>query len=330
MQKETLETSTNRTKSSKTRPSAPISAIVIANPTSGSYAQNRQQIEDTLAFLRRHSWQVELKLTQEQGDARRLAHEAVEQGNDAVIVIGGDGTINEVIQELANSETALGVLPSGTVNVWAREMGIPLDNVGAREVLIHGQMRRIDLGNTRDRYFLLMAGIGFDGEVTHAVEKKSVKRFGVLGYLLVGTWLGLNYPSFRAFLQIDGRVVKTNALQIIVGNTQLYGGAIKYTWQAKCDDGLLDVCILKKRSMFGRVLVFYDFLLRREQRRQWVRYDRCKSLKIRTNRVLAMQIDGDPAGYVTRGYPPVTFTVAPSALKVIIPQKTPIGVFVDE
>jgi diacylglycerol kinase family enzyme len=172
-----------------------------------------------------------------------------------------------------------------------------------------------------------MAGIGFDGEVIHAVEKKPVKRLGVLGYLLIGTWLGLGYPSFRAFLQIDGRVIKTNALQLIIGNTQLYGGAIKYTWQAKCDDGLLDVCIVRKRGILGRVVVLIDFLLRREQREQWVRYVKCKTIKIRTNRSVAMQIDGDPVGYVTKGYPPVTFTIAPATLKVIVPQKPPAGLF---
>lgn len=323
MQKQPVVTSADASKEGT-------SAIVIANPTSGSYAQSKQQIEQTISFLRINGWQAELRLTHAQGDARRLAREAVAQQIDVVIAVGGDGTINEVIQELAGSETALGVLPSGTVNVWAREMGIPFENAGARDVLVHGRTRRVDLGCVNDRYFLLMAGIGFDGEVTHAVEKKPVKRFGVLGYLVVGTWMGLNFPSFRAFLQVDGRVVKVNALQIVVGNTQLYGGAIKYTWQAKCDDGLLDVCIVKKQSMLGRVQAFLDFLLHREQRHQWVRYATCKTLKIRTRRELAMQIDGDPAGHITSGYPPTTFTVVPGALKVIVPQKTPEGLFVHE
>src|SRR5690348_11392516 len=207
-----------------------ISAIVIANPTAGSYTQNTAQIEETITQLREHGWDVELKLTEAQGDAGRLAREAVEQQLDVVVAVGGDGTINEVIQELAGSETALGVLPSGTVNVWARETGIPLDIAGARTVLLKGQTRRIDLGHTPGHYFLLMAGVGLDGEITNAVEKKPAKRFGVLGYIFMGAWLGLGYPSFHATLQVDDRTVKVNALQIIVGNTQLYGGAIKYTW----------------------------------------------------------------------------------------------------
>ncbi len=306
---------------------APTSAMMIANPTAGSYTQRIYELEETLAFLHQHGWQVELKLTQATGDAQRLALEAVEQRIDVVIAVGGDGTINEIIQALAGSETALGVLPSGTANVWAREVGIPLDVSGAREVLVQGQVRRIDLGRANERYFLLMAGIGLDGEVTQAVEKKPVKRLGTLAYWLMGAWLGLNYPGFRAFLQVDGRVVKIHALQMVIGNTQLYGGAVKYTWQAKCDDGLLDICIVRKHDMWNRVLISLDFLLHREQRRQWVYYTTCKSVKLRTRRPIAMQIDGDPAGYTRKGYPPVTFTIAPYALKVIVPQKTPVGLF---
>jgi diacylglycerol kinase (ATP) len=246
-----------------------------------------------------------------------------------VIAIGGDGTINEVIQELAGSETALGVIPSGTVNVWAREVGIPLDYAGAREVLVSGQTRRIDLGKINDDYFLLMVGIGIDGEVTHAVEKKTAKRFGVLGYLLIGTWLSLGYPAFRAILQMDDQIIKTTPIQIVIGNTQLYAGAIKYTWQAKCDDGLLDVCIVRKSSMLGRIIVGIIFLLRRKEREHWVLYETGTTIKIYTRNPVAIQIDGDPKGYTAYGHIPTTVSVVSGALKVIVPQKTPPGLFSD-
>src|SRR5579884_2528085 len=187
---------------------SPGSAVLIANPTSGGYIYHAQQLKDTVTFLRAQGWQVDLKLTQAAGDARRLAQEAVDQRVAMVVVAGGDGTINEVIQALAGSETALGVLPGGTVNVWAREVGIPLDIAGAREVLIHGQIRSIDLGRVNERYFLLMAGIGLDGEVTHAIERQPVKRLGLIAYLFVGAWLGLGYPAFRALLQVDGETIR--------------------------------------------------------------------------------------------------------------------------
>ncbi|MEO8956322.1 MAG: diacylglycerol/lipid kinase family protein [Ktedonobacteraceae bacterium] len=301
------------------------SAVIIANPTSGNYLFHTRQIDETVAFLRGNGWDVELCLTEKAGDARRLARLAVEQEIEVVIAAGGDGTINEIIQELVGSETALGVLPVGTVNVWARETNIPLDDVGARKVLVDGRRRRVDLGKVNDRYFLLMAGIGFDAEVAHAVEKKPIKRLGVVGYLLIGTWLGLGYESFRTYLTVNGRLIKKDALQIIIGNTQLYGGTIKYTWQAQCDDGQLDVCVVRKRNMLGRVIIFIDFLLHREQRHQWVTYAKSDVIEVRTRQPVAIQVDGDPSGFT-----PAKFTVAPQALKVIVPHNASMSLFSQE
>ena len=301
------------------------SAVIIANPTSGGYLFHTRQIDEAVAFLRSNGWDVELCLTEKAGDARRLARLAVEQTVEVVIAPGGDGTINEIIQEWVGSETALGVLPVGTVNVWARETNIPLDDVGARKVLVDGKLRRIDLGEVNGRYFLLMAGIGFDAEVAHAIEKKPIKRLGVLGYLLIGTWLGLGYQSFRTYLTINGRLIKKDALQIIIGNTQLYGGTIKYTWQAQCDDGQLDVCVVRKRNMLGRVIIFMDFLLHREQRHQWVTYAKSDVIEVRTRHPVAIQVDGDLSGFT-----PAKFTVAPQALKVIVPHNAPASLFSQE
>ena len=299
-------------------------AVIIANPTSGNagFPHPNRHFDETLAFLRKQGWKAEIWYTQSAGDGENLARKAVEQQVNLVIAAGGDGTINEIIQGLAGSETALGVLPSGTVNVWARELGIPLDDARARNVLVNGQTRRIDLGCINGRYFLLMVGIGFDGEVTQAVEGKPLKRLGILGYTLAVLWLGPGYRGFPVVAQIDKYVVKTRALQIFVGNTQLYAGAVKFTWQAKCDDGLLDLCIVRKRNMWGRLIVARDFILRRSQRSLWVRYDTFKTLKIETPVPIPYQIDGEAGGFT-----PAELSVAPGVLKVIVPQKTPRGLF---
>ncbi len=299
-------------------------AVIIANPTSGNigFPHPNRNFDETLAFLRKQGWKAEIWYTQSAGDGENLARKAVKQQVNLVIAAGGDGTINEIIQGLAGSETALGVLPSGTVNVWARELGIPLDDARARNVLVHGQTRRIDLGCINGRYFLLMVGIGFDGEVTQAVEGKPLKRLGILGYTLAVLWLGPGYRGFPVVAQIDKYVVKTRALQIFVGNTQLYAGAVKFTWQAKCDDGLLDLCIVRRRNLWGQLVMARDFLLRRSQRRLWVRYDTFKTLKIETPGPIPYQIDGEAGGYT-----PVELSVAPGILKVIVPQKTPRGLF---
>ena len=301
------------------------SAVIIANPTSGSFPYHAHRLEEALAYLRNRGWQADLWYTKTPEDARRLAHRAVVERADMVIAAGGDGTIHEIIQELAGTETALGVLPIGTVNVWAREIGLPLDVLSACDVLLHGKTRHIDLGRANDRYFLLMVGIGFDGEVTRAIGRKPVKRLGVSGYLLVGALLGIGYPNFSATLSIDGKEMKTNAFQIVIGNTQLWGGAVQFTWQAKCDDGLLDVCVVRKSGILGRSITALAFLLRHERRRQRISYYTCTSIEIRTRQPIPMQVDGEVGGFT-----PATFTVAPGALKVIVPQTTPEELFSQE
>lgn len=304
-------------------------AIVIANPHAGSYQHEQQHIAEAVTYLQAHGWDVELKLTQEKGDGGKFTREAVQNGLNVVVVVGGDGTINEVIQELAGSDTALGVLPSGTVNVWARETGIPFENTQAREILLNGQIRRIDLGKVNDRYFLLMSTIGFDAEVTHTVEKRPGK-LGVLSYIVLGTWLGIGYPNFQAILEMEGKTRRFRVLQVVFGNTQLYAGAIKFTWQAKVDDGVLDVCIVHSTSPLGRIRMLFDFLLRRTKRARWVHYESAQTVKVHTRKPVAIQVDGDPAGYTSDKGEPTQFSIAKHALKVIVPQELPETLFSEQ
>jgi len=298
--------------------------IIIANPSSGYLPHQPNRLHEALDYLHRHGWQAELWFTRRQGDGKELAQKAVEQGAAMVVAAGGDGTINEIIQGLAGSETALGVLPTGTVNVWAREVGIPLDVHDACNVLVFGQTRHIDLGCVNGRYFLLMVGIGFDAEVTQKVEHKPLKRLGPLGYVLAALWFGPGYTGFPVIVRYDDYAIRTRALQVIIGNTQLYAGAFKFTWQARCDDGALDLCLVRRRSLPGRIMVLWDFFRRRKNRHRWVRYNTFSSITIETPRPVAFQIDGDPGGYT-----PATFTVQPRALKVVVPYRTPKGLFSD-
>lgn len=317
---------TKRSEETSDTAAPPMFAVIIANPASGSFMPHTaSQLQETIGFLQNHGWKVALRLTEAAGDGRRLAREAVIQKAEMVIAAGGDGTIHEVIQELAGTETALGVLPLGTVNVWARETGIPLDIHAACQVLVHGRIRRIDLGRVNGHYFLLMVGIGLDGEVTHKVEKHPLKRLGVIGYLLASLWYGLAYQGFLASVISGEQAEQIPALQIVIGNTQLYAGAIKFTWRAKGDDGLLDVCILKKQSILGRLIVAMEFFLRRKEQTKWISYERRETIEIQTPKPVSMQVDGDPIGYT-----PASIRVVPSALRVVVPHTTSEGLFLQK
>ena len=302
-------------------------AMMLANTSAGSFKQNKEQIDAAIDYLQEHGWDIEFCSTEKAGDGTQLAREAAEQKKDVVIAVGGDGTINEVIQGLANTDTALAVIPSGTMNVWAREVGIPLETERAREILTTGQIKQIDLGQTNDRYFLLMSTIGFDAEVTRTVETRPSK-WGVFTYVVLGTWLGLSYPNFTVFMQIGKKTIRARALQVVFGNTQLYAGAIKFTWKARCDDGKIDITEVHSLNIWGRIRMLWDFLLRHPRRQRWVRYDTAEEVRLHTNIPVALQVDGDPIGYTSqRGYPPTIIRVVPGALKVLVPAELPEGLF---
>ncbi len=301
-------------------------ARIIANPASGTlrHPTAMRELEDAVAYLSARGLPTELCLTERPGHAIELAREAVRAGMAMVIAAGGDGTVNDVIQALAGHETALGVLPLGTVNVWAREVGIPLYTPDACDVLLHGVRRRVDLGQAGSRYFLLMAGIGFDAEVARQVEQSKLKQLGlkVLDYLATVGRLSVTHEPTRIWMVRDGKRYSTRALMVIIGNTRLYGGAMTFTRNAIADDGWLDAVTVGGGGLMHRLAVLRRALLRRKSLGPRVRYDRAKRITIEATQPLPVQVDGEVIGNL-----PMTFTVAPRALTVIVPESAPASLF---
>ena len=301
-------------------------ARIIANPASGG-AQSEgalRELADTARWLTEHGLPTELRLTRRAGHATELAHEGASAGYDMVIAAGGDGTVNDVIQSLAGYRTALGVLPMGTVNVWAREMGIGLSATEARETLLHGVRRRVDLGRAGQRYFLMMAGIGFDAEVARRVEHGRLKRFGLklLEYLATVGLLSVTHTPDTIRITIGSRRRREQALMVIVGNTRLYGGAMTFTRRAVADEGALDVVVVGSGGLLHRLNVLSRAFLRLPTVGPRVRYERTQSLRLESKRPVPVQVDGEVIGYL-----PMTFSIAPQALTVIVPRSAPAGLF---
>lgn len=301
-------------------------ARIVANPTSGG-AQSMaalRELAETARWLTERGLPTELRLTRGVGHATELAREAAVAGLDMVIAAGGDGTVNDVIQALAGYRTALGVLPTGTVNVWAREMGIGLSAVDARETLLHGVRRRVDLGRAGQRYFLMMAGIGFDAEVARRVEHGRLKRFGLklLEYLGTVLLLSVTHSSNSIRITMGQRKRRQQALMVVIGNTRLYGGALTFTRRAVADDGALDVVVIGSGGMLHRINVLGRALLRLPAAGPRVHYERAQMLRLESKRPTPVQVDGEVIGYL-----PMTFSVAPQTLSVIVPRDAPAGLF---
>ncbi|HEY7350354.1 MAG TPA: diacylglycerol kinase family protein [Ktedonobacterales bacterium] len=299
-------------------------ARIIANIHSGGgHSQDEKRLLNQVRKkLQQQGWRIELCQTDGPGSGHRLASQAVAAGVDIVISAGGDGTLNEIIQGLAGTDVALGVLPMGTMNVWAREVGIPLNLPGALQVLIDGEQRRMDLGTANGRYFLLFAGIGADGKITSMIEHHFLKRLGLFSYIIAGAVVGLGPLDFHMRLRVDGRSFRTRASLIIIGNTRLYGGLMTFTNQAYGDDGMLDMCIVRRQGLLGRLRVVLNAFRKRYPLGARVSYERFRTLTIDSPVPIPIEVDGEPAGTL-----PTVFRVAPQMLTVIVPRDTPAGLF---
>ena len=300
---------------------------IICNPSAGSGRGSgaMRELEETAAWLEQHNLPAEICRTESPGHASALARDAAQKGFDMVIAAGGDGTVREVIQSLVGQKTTLGVLPLGTVNVWARETGIPLRLDQAREVLVRGVRRRIDVGRANDRYFLLMAGVGLDAEVARRVQDSALTQMGlkIVDYFATTGRLAVTHKPARVTICFDqGKRRSLNALMIIIGNTRLYGGVMTFAKQAVADDGVFDVVTMESGSLIYRLSVLVRAFLRQAKLGPKTSTVQCHTVHIESTPPLPVQLDGDVIGHL-----PMTFSVVPHALSVIVPANTPEDIF---
>ena len=299
--------------------SSPLRVVLLVNPAAGMRRASVDQVE---AQLRERGARVETALTSRAGEGIEIARQAAAGGADVLLACGGDGTINEAVNGLARTRTALAVLPAGTVNVWAREVGIPLDPARALNLLWDGERRWIDLGRAGERYFLLMAGIGFDADVAAQVTSPEKRRWGPLAYVARGVVAALTWPRHRMRLRLDDRSLRRQTVFLVVGNTRLYGGLVNITHHAVADDGLLDVCMFDGGGVLDRLGHAVRVVARSHTRVPTVEYYRARRVTLVTRPRVPVQVDGD-----TIGETPMTFEAVPHALKVVVPPGDGNGLF---
>ncbi len=295
---------------------------LILNPAAGQ-SYRLAELDETIGYLVRQGWEVSLAETHHPNEASDLARQAAAAGLDLVIALGGDGTVNEVVNGLAGTPTALGVIPMGSGNGWAHEQGLPIEPEEAARVLVQGQVRSADLGLAGERYFLLMASIGFDAAVNQALSREAKQALWPLGYIVKGITEAIDFASEEAEIVIDGRPVVSEIVLAVVSNTRLYGGVVQLAPHASIDDGLLDVCIVSGKGGLPLIsAVALISLLQRPELIPGVDMRRAREVTISSRTPLFVQVDGDAAGTT-----PMTFRVVPRALRVLLPRELPSGLF---
>lgn len=286
---------------------------LIQNPASGRRGSTRD-LEAALHWLRSRGWQVERRQTRHPGHARELAADAAARGVEVTLVCGGDGTINEAVNGIAGTGTALAIIPAGTVNLWAKEMGIPRQARAAVRLLEAGERRRVDLGRANGRYFLMLASAGADSRAVQAVTPARKRRWGRSAYLIVGLYELVRHGGRQMTVTVDGERFRGRMLTVIAGNTRLYGGVVRATYRAQIDDGLLDLCIYGGRHR--RMLAWHALWtsLQRHDLKRNVVYRRARRIRIESEQPLPLQLDGDPFGAT-----PAEIEVVEGGLLVIVP-----------
>ncbi len=305
-------------------------AEIIYNPTAGPRDVIRE-LRRIRTFFAEHGWSVRLRMTEEPGDATWMAREAAEKGRDAVIAAGGDGTVNEVVNGLAGTPAALGVLPVGTGNLWAKELRVPTYTLTApfrlrqaAEGLVEGTVRAIDVGRAGDRVFLCWASVGLDAQVTSEMEPREryQKRLGALPYVIAAFLVARDFKGVEAEITIDGHVVEGRTLLVSVNNIQRYGGLIEVAPEARLDDGLVDVFVFKGLGIGYALRHVVRVLSRRYLDDPEVVHRQGRRVEVRTEKPLWVQVDGDPIGTT-----PVIMEVVPRALRIIAPPCMPSQLF---
>lgn len=266
-----------------------------------------------------------LKATAAPGDARRLAAEAIRDGFNVIAAAGGDGTVNEVLNGIGDANafksTRFGVLPLGTVNVFARELKIPLRIEFAWEVLQRGREIKLDLpqvefsqnGSAKKLYFVQLAGAGMDARAIELVSWSHKKKIGPLAYIIAGLKaLREKKPMVKATENSANGSKSFEGELVLIGNGKLYGGPFDIFPQADLNDGLLDVCVFP-RTDFGMMFsCIPSFLFRQKLPEKLVKRFRAESFELSSEIKASFQLDGEGIGHL-----PAKFSMASDKLRVI-------------
>lgn len=310
-------------------------AWLIYNPYAGRFPAG-PLLSRAVRVLTEADWEIEVLETSEGQDLADLASQAAQRGCDAVFVAGGDGSVGKVATVLAGHKTALGVLPAGTANVWAHELGLAgldwthwfaLEDAATR--LAHGTVRRVDLGMCDHHSFLLWAGVGLDATIVNSIEPRErwEKALAMVHYATFAVWTSLGWDGIDLVVRADGRSWEGRFLVAIASNIRAYaGGLLELSPRAKVDDGLLDFWLIEGRSVRDAVVRVAQILMGTHVDSPGVVHFQTQEAVFESEQAISLQLDGEPLVLANT----CTFSVRPRALNVIVPRPGGPQVFTQE
>lgn len=290
-------------------------AVVVINPLSGQGHRTHQiRAHAALATetLARHGIAATVRPTTQGGDAGRFAREAVASGDELLVVWGGDGTINEVAAALAHSRVELAIIPAGSGNGLAGDLGLPFEPRAALEVAGSGRSRAIDAGEIDGHLFFNIAGIGVDALIAARFAERGARQRGLRGYLHLSTNELLRYRPLTYRLVIDGDSYEQRALLIALANGRQYGNRMHIAPGARLDDGLLEVVTIERLSLLSIAWRLPSVFRGTLRPGRGVTMRAAKTVRIAADTDIPFHVDGEPR----LGGREVAVRVHPAALRV--------------
>ena len=267
------------------------SIVFVVNPISGT--QNKEEILELIPqYIDREQFDYQIVRTRYAGHATSLALECVDKKIDAVVAIGGDGTVNEIAQALVQTPTTFGVIPCGSGNGLARHLKIPMEPVGAIKVINHFVVRQLDYGKINGKPFFCTCGVGFDAFISYKFAQ-SEKR-GALTYLENTLREGLKYKPDTYEIDIEGETVKYKAFLIACANASQYGNNAYIAPHASMSDGLMDVTIMEPFTVLEAPQIAIQLFNRTLLDNSKIKTFRCKNIHIHREHPGVVHYDGDP------------------------------------
>jgi YegS/Rv2252/BmrU family lipid kinase len=292
--------------------------LLILNPSAGG-GKARKFIGKIKEFFKKNNAELDVYQTSKAKEAIKVARRKRSK-YDIIIVGGGDGTVNEVINGIVRHRIPLkkyrvmmGIIPFGTENVLAREFEIPNDPIKACEIILKGKSQLIDLGKAKRRYFVLMCGVGFDAHVASKVSGLLKWLLGTRAFAVTVVKELLTYNPSELTVKIKDKKIK--GYYAVVSNAKYYGGGLRLSSSyTNIKDGLLDVCVLKNKDILSMLRYIFSAYKTQLHKEPDVRYYKAKKVRIKGEEPMLVHVDAELIGKT-----PVTVKIVPRILDLIVP-----------
>lgn len=293
--------------------------LFIINPAAGK-GKTLELVPHIQEIFNNRNEEYVIEVTREAGHAVEIAKSYSRSEDYRIYSVGGDGTLNEVLNGMAESSSSLAVIPSGSGNDFIKNIYSFNEGENLVELLkktIDGQEKSIDVGRLNDRYFLSISSVGFDAEVVHnSIKLKKIPFIsGKTAYILGILMTVFKYNSHNLTIEVDGKVIREDSLLTAVANGKYYGGGMKVAPDAEIDDGLFTICVIKRVSKPRILRLFPRVINGTHGEIKEVAFYRGAEVKINCNKTIAFNIDGE-----LRYGSEANFELKKAAIKIVLPK----------